>query len=153
MFYVPCSILINCEILNVSLLECKNNKEWGDIQKHVQNQNVYVLRINEKKMKSDCIDLNYNKSVTMSHVYTNSVTSASVGCIKNIEHMGTRRGGGKSRPSPHPLENPTPPPKKRLKIKKNFNLQKAPIVCYARKFYHKRPPCCVLNFHLKRPPC
>ena len=35
---------------------------------------------------------------------------------------------------------------------KFFNLQKAPIVCYAKKFPHKRPPCYALNFCLKRPP-
>ena len=29
--------------------------------------------------------------------------------------------------------------------KQNFNLQKAPIVCYARKFPHKMPPCYALN--------
>ena len=29
--------------------------------------------------------------------------------------------------------------------KRNFNLQKAPIVCYGKKFPHKRPPCYVLN--------
>ena len=29
--------------------------------------------------------------------------------------------------------------------KRNFNLQKASIVCYAKKFLHKRPPCYVLN--------
>ena len=27
----------------------------------------------------------------------------------------------------------------------NFNLQKALIVCYTRKFPHKRPPCYALN--------
>ena len=60
-------------------------------------------------------------------------------------------GGGKSRPSP-------PPEKKGLKkCTQKFltckTQQKAPIVCYARNFYHKRPPCYALNFHLKRPPC
>ena len=37
-------------------------------------------------------------------------------------------------------------------VEKNFNLQKAPIVCYARKFHHKRPLCYALNLYLKRPP-
>ena len=50
-------------------------------------------------------------------------------------------GGSKGEPS-------LPPGKKKgLKkmYKQNFNLQKAPIVCYARKFPHKRPPCYTLN--------
>ena len=55
--------------------------------------------------------------------------------------MGARRG-----------ERSLPPgkflKKKSLKekmYKRSFNLQKAPIVCYAKKFPHKRPPCYVLN--------
>ena len=62
--------------------------------------------------------------------------------------MSARRGGGGARVAP--LDNK----KKMFKnnLPKNFNLQKAPIVCYARNFYHKRPPCYALHFHLKRPP-
>ena len=48
-------------------------------------------------------------------------------------------------------ERSLPPGKfKKKKKKKNvqtkfFNLQKAPIVCYAKNFPHKRPPCYALN--------
>ena len=51
----------------------------------------------------------------------------------------------------HRGERSLPPGKLKKKglkeknVKKNFNLQKAPIVCYARKFLHKRPPCYALN--------
>ena len=37
-------------------------------------------------------------------------------------------------------------------VEKNFNLQKVPIVCYARTFHHKRPLCYALNLYLKRTP-
>ena len=56
--------------------------------------------------------------------------------------MGARRGeqGGAV----------APPWGEKKSFKKNvqtkfFNLQKAPIVCYAKKFPHKWPPCYALN--------
>ena len=60
--------------------------------------------------------------------------------------MGARRGeqGGAVAP-------PWKTKKKKKKFEKKnvqtkfFNLQKAPIVCYAKKFPHKWPPCYVLN--------
>ena len=57
--------------------------------------------------------------------------------------QGGARGSGRS-----PLENLK---KKKKKFEKKnvqtkfFNLQKAPIVCYAKNFPHKWPPCYVLN--------
>ena len=61
--------------------------------------------------------------------------------------MGARRGeqGGAVAP-PWKIKKK----KKKKSLKKNvqtkfFNLQKAPIVCYAKKFPHKWPPCYVLN--------
>ena len=63
--------------------------------------------------------------------------------------MGARRGGGgKRRPSPPPGKSKK---KGEKNVEKKFNLQKAPIVCYARKFHHKRPLCYALNLYLKRP--
>ena len=61
--------------------------------------------------------------------------------------MGARRGeqGGAVAP-PWKIKK-----KKKKKIEKKnvqtkfFNLQKAPIVCYAKKFPHKKPPCYALN--------
>ena len=59
--------------------------------------------------------------------------------------QGGARGSGRS-----PLENSKKKKKKKRFEKKNvqtkfFNLQKAPIVCYAKNFPHKRPPCYALN--------
>ena len=48
--------------------------------------------------------------------------------------MGARKGGGRR----SPLENKKKVWKKKMD-KQNFNLQKAPIACYAWKFPHKRP--------------
>ena len=58
-------------------------------------------------------------------------------------HSWAPAGGSKG-------ERSLPPGKKKKSLKKNvqtkfFNLQKAPIVCYAKKFPHKWPPCYALN--------
>ena len=65
-----------------------------------------------------------------------------------IVSMGARRGeqGGAVAPPWKILKKK----KKKKGLKKNvqtkfFNLQKAPIVCYAKNFPHKRPPCYALN--------
>ena len=64
--------------------------------------------------------------------------------------MGGRRGRGGASVGCRPPSN------KKKKFEKNvgkhFKLQKDPIVCYARKFHHKRPLCYALNLYLKRPP-
>ena len=54
--------------------------------------------------------------------------------------QGGARGSGRS-----PLENQKKKFERKKMYKQNFNLQKAPIVCYARKFPHKRLPCYALN--------
>ena len=63
--------------------------------------------------------------------------------------MGARRGGASVGRRP-PLENQKKK-KGEKNVEKKFNLQKAPIVCYARKFHHKRPLCYALNLYLKGP--
>ena len=77
--------------------------------------------------------------------------NGSIGHDQQQHTWASAGGGGKRRPSPL-LEN-LKRVEKKSKCTKNFNLQKAPIVCYARKFHHKRPPCYALKFYSKRSPC